>query len=37
MLVVAVTAVACGCLLAATAPGGIFFLLGVGAVGWPTA
>ena len=33
MLVVAVTAVACGCLLAATAPGGIFFLLGVGAVG----
>jgi MFS family permease len=33
MLAVAVAAVACGCFLAATAPGGLFFLFGVGAVG----
>ncbi len=33
MLAAAVAAVACGCLLAAIAPGGLFFLLGVGAVG----
>jgi ACS family hexuronate transporter-like MFS transporter len=33
MLAVAVAAVACGCVLAATAPGALFFLLGVGAVG----
>ena len=33
VLAAAVAAVACGCLLAAIAPGGLFFLLGVGAVG----
>jgi MFS family permease len=33
MLAVAVAAVACGCVLAATAPGGLLFLVGVGAVG----